>query len=285
MSITTDSNIFTIHDGVTLLAMPVGTVVAELDVPEGDKLWHAEVVSDSKIRQVNTDPKRIESEGHYGPDQGPNVLYFPVRVVNPELLGISEGEIVPFKVGQRVRVIDSIYSSNELQAGVTATVVQPSLVGWDYTVRVDSEIPFYGDQNWGFDAHHLASLVEPVVVDEEEPLTEWERELLEGPTEEPTFEEGERVEVFGWPGEVWNGFAEVVSVFGSSVSVKPEEGPYAGVTGNFDKEYVRKVEKPSTELVVPPMGRCCGKYEACPMAEPLGVTVTVFQFEFAPVGN
>lgn len=90
MSITTDSNIFTVEDYDALAALPVGTVVAELhDV--GDQ-WLAEVRGDGKIRRIHTDPTWIEDYGTHGPEQKHGVLVLPVRVVNPEILA-SEAEI------------------------------------------------------------------------------------------------------------------------------------------------------------------------------------------------
>lgn len=217
MSTITDSNIFTVEDYPALASLPVGTVVTELH-GFGSEQWTAEVREGGKVRQVYTDPAFIADFGPYGPDRLPNCLVLPVRVVNPELVA-TEAEILGlFEIGQRVRLVSTPYRSSFLQEGATGTVVKHSN-SWTYRVQIDGN----ANGDWGFDSEHLEPLVE--VEAEEDPLTEWERELL---------------------------------------------GEFMG-----DAEEADAAEQE----------KCCGKYEPCPKAEPLGLVITVTEYRFAPVGN
>lgn len=186
MNITTDGNIFVIMDDEALDAMPAGLVVAEMprgreeveSYREEPDLFHVFEVGETPRDLLRIDPV----DGTRSVASWP---IYPVRVVNPEFL-LSEGEVMGFEVGQRVRVIGSHYSSEELGPGATGTVIDVGHpVGWDYCVQIDNEDAFYGNESgWGYEAYELESLpVKSTTVEpgrpEEWMAYDWADELME----------------------------------------------------------------------------------------------------------
>lgn len=182
MNITTDGNTFTVEDDHALDSLPAGVVLAELP-REGEKVSYEQEPHLFYMFETQGDGtvKRVTERGLT--DEG--WIMLPARVVNPEIL-LSEGEVMGFEVGQRVRVTGSHYSSEELGLGATGTVIDVGHpVGWDYCVQIDNEDAFYGNESgWGYEAYELESLpVKSTTVEpgrpEEWMAYDWADELME----------------------------------------------------------------------------------------------------------
>lgn len=241
------SECFTAHDTEGLAVLPVGVEFTDKD---GD-LWTT--LRDGRFRHPFYGTTAVEWLGKTYEDGS---SFGPFVIENPSLLGeFFPTEYVTVEDGQTVRLVVDV-DCYGLRAGDELTIqeIREPVVGSDFGIDYDDVED--GATERGYLHRDEFEIVDAVEDFLDEPLADWERELLNG-SDALIYRKGDRVTVdYKAQSEsarnMWNGPATVTHDFAgaTNVRVQPDGHKYPGAFAPADVSPLVETEETDSEPLV-----------------------------------